>query len=393
MLHFLPRSSPVAGHDEPGAWHPTLRTHLLHVGMAGFFFTFAFFFTSLPREPVAISLTALAALALPLTSVAPVVGTTMSIVVTWVAESVPQDTGLLASTAAWGVVAMLLARGLPRWMVYSLACIITLPVLLLPAVYEPLWAALVWPVTMGVPSLVLGEMLRQQRDQARRDARRRREARLRQRRLVASELHDTVARDLTYAVMAGEQLKIAHAGDEQLSRELDSIIEPVRAAVAQLRRGLQSVTTDDGDADLFRMTSRPPRPIDQTLADARRALADRGASLEVDGVQLLAEELFTPGTHQQVLRVVGELVDNAAKHTAADGLARVAIDIDDGVFDCMVTNAVDATQNSDGALSSGLGLADARRRVETLGGEFVVNRGKARWTVTFSVPVRTTATG
>ncbi len=361
--------------------------------MAGFFFTFALFFASLPREPAAISLTALAVLALPLTSAVPAIGTTLSVVVTWFAVSVPQDTGIVASIAAWGSVSILMARGRPRWMVYSLVCIITLPLLLLPAADEPLWAAFVWPVTTGVPCLVLGEMLRQQRDQARRDVRRRRVARLRQRRLMAAELHDTVARDLTYAVMTGEQLKIAHAGDEQLSRELDAIIEPVRTAVAQLRRGLQSMTTDAGDDVVLRVASRPPRPLAQTLADARRVLADRGASLEVDGVQLLAEEVFTPGTHQQVLRVIDELVDNAAKHTASDGLARVVMDADDDVFDCMVTNTVDATQNTDAALSSGLGLVDARRRVETLGGEFVVYRGEARWTVTFSVPVRVAATG
>ncbi|WP_168709461.1 sensor histidine kinase [Actinomyces procaprae] len=362
--------------------------------MGVFLFTIAFFFTSpSPRDPVAISLTVLAVLALPLTSVAPAVGTVASVVVTWIAASIPQETGLLATMAAWGVVAMLLARGQPRWMVYSLACMITLPVLLTTVADEPLWSRLVWPAMVGVPCIVLGEMLRFQREQARSAARRRLESRLRQRRLMASELHDTVARDLTYAVLMGEQFKIAHADDEQLSRELDVIIEPVRMAVAQLRRGLRSMSTDDGDDVVLRVASRPPRPLAQTLADADRVLADRGARLETDGTQLLTESIFTPGAQQQVLRVINELVDNAAKHTPAEGLARITIETDDRALDCMVTNTVDAAHTKDRALSSGLGLADAQRRVESLGGDFVINRGESRWTVTFSVPVRGAAAG
>ncbi|WP_092610204.1 hypothetical protein [Actinomyces ruminicola] len=86
------------------------------------------------------------------------------------------------------------------------------------------------------------------------------------------------------------------------------------------------------------------------------------AYCSVSVLQVECQDLH-PGTHHQVLRVVDELVDNPAKYTAVGGLARVAMDVDDGVFDCMVTNAVDAAQNSDDALSSGLGLADARRRV------------------------------
>lgn len=388
MLYLFPRSFLHPVQDGSGAW-PTLRTHLLHAGIGVFLFVIAFFFMSpFPRDPVAISLTALAVLALPLTSVAPAVGTVVSVVVSWIAASIPQETGLLATMAAWGVVAMLLARGQPRWMVYSLACSITLPVLLSAVADAPLWSGLVWPVMVGFPCVVLGEMLRQQREQARNAARSRLESRLRQRKLMAQELHDTVARDLTYAVLMGEQFKMAHADDEQISRELDIIIEPVRTAVAQLRRGLQSMTTDDGDAVVLRVASRPPRPLAQTLADARRVLADRGARLETDGTQLLTEAILTPGAQQQVLRVVNELVDNAAKHTPADGLARITIEADDRALDCMVTNTADATHSRDSALSSGLGLADAQRRVESLGGDFVVNRGESRWTVTFSIPVR-----
>ena len=71
----------------------------------------------------------------------------------------------------------------------------------------------------------------------------------------------------------------------------------------------------------------------------------------------------------------------------------MVIDVDDDALDCMVTNTtdvVDAARTRDVALSSGLGLEDAQHRVETLGGALAGNPSRARWTVTFSVPLRVT---
>ena len=73
----------------------------------------------------------------------------------------------------------------------------------------------------------------------------------------------------------------------------------------------------------------------------------------------------------------------------------MVIDVDDDALDCMVTNTtdvVDAAGTRGVVLSSGLGLEDAQHRVETLGGELAVNRSRARWTVTFSVPLRVAST-
>lgn len=396
MYPHFPSSRPVHGTQEDASpWVPTLRTHLLHVGVALFLFGLAFFSTQLPHEPVAVGVTALACLALPLASVATAAGGAVSLAATWVALVVPQSTGVVASRVTWGVVTLMLARCLPRQVAYSFASVILLLSLYYDGQQIGLGGALMWPMLVGLPCLVLGEILRHQREQVRDTSRRRHRALVQQRRMVASELHDTVARDLTYAVMKAEQAKLAHPHDVLLVDELDAVLEPMRAATAQLRRSLQTMSALDDVADMFPISS-PPRPVDEAIADARCVLARRHASLEVEGTGLLAEDALTPGTQQQVLRVVDELVDNAAKYTSASGSARLIVEVVDDALECMITNTLDGAEGSAGTrqqdlvLSSGLGLEGVRRRVEALDGTIVTKPSADRWTVAFRVPLRST---
>ncbi|CED90103.1 MAG: histidine kinase [Actinomyces succiniciruminis] len=375
--------------DEPGLWRPTRRTHLLHLGVAVFLLIFAYLFTGLPHEPVPVGLTVLACIALPVFSAMPVAGMLLGIVATWAASSVEQDTGIVATLAVWGVIGILIARGHPRWIAYCFAYLVAVPVVWVSARQGQWVDGFIWIVLVGIPCVVLGELLRRQRDRAKENARDRRQALVRQRRLIASELHDTVARDLTYAVMTAEQLKFTHPEDDDLLRGLDAVIEPVRTAVGQLRRSLQNITAADNDDAVLLSSVTSPRPITSVLADARRVLEARGASLEVEGVELFESEgVLTPGTRQQVLRVVNELIDNATKYTSVDGRVRITVEINGRALECMVTNPIDVNPSKDVTLSSGIGLEGARRRVETLGGELVTNQGGGRWTAAFTVPVR-----
>lgn len=388
------RSSLLTARDESALWHPTQRTHLLHLGVAMFLFVFAYLLTDLPREPMPVTLTALACVALPVASAMPAAGLLLSLVATWIACSGEQNTGIVAAMAAWGTITILIGRGYPRWVICCFAFVVSAPVVW-AAARQGHWSdGLVWVLLVGFPCVVLGELLRRQRDRARQADIDRRRAMVRQRRLVASELHDTVARDLSYAVMTAERLKLAHSADGDLVRELSDVIGPVRTAVGQLRRSLQIMTAADNDDALLVPSFSSPRPIDQALDDARRLLSSRGAVLEVEGVEFLGgqassgEAVFTPGTNQQVLRVVNELIDNAVKYTCAGGRARIVAEVHGDVFECMVANDVDARPVKDVALSSGIGLEGTRHRVETLGGEIITNRAGRRWVVAFAVPTR-----
>ena len=85
---------------------------------------------------------------------------------------------------------------------------------------------------------MLGEAIRYHREQTDALLRQRAQNFERQRRLITSELHDTVVRDLTHAVMAAQYAKTAHSDNVVPVHEFDAIITQVRRSVGQLRRAL-----------------------------------------------------------------------------------------------------------------------------------------------------------
>jgi len=68
----------------------------------------------------------------------------------------------------------------------------------------------------------------------------------RQRLLVVTELHDTVVRDLTHAVMTAEQARLAHPQDAALAPELDAMTAAVRAAGSGVGVGVVTETYCSG---------------------------------------------------------------------------------------------------------------------------------------------------
>ena len=150
FLNFLNRFHVASRASAFETWAPTRRTHLLHVGVALFLGFISFTSTSTPREAPAVIATALALVCLPLTSFLPIAGAIASFIVTWGAQVVPYDVGAIAPSACWVVAAILLTRGLPRYVVYSFSCAV-----LLLGLYDSTWIiALTWPVLVGSPCMV-----------------------------------------------------------------------------------------------------------------------------------------------------------------------------------------------------------------------------------------------
>ena len=199
--------------------------------------------TNVPLTAPALLVTALSLACLPLASRFPAAGAAASLAVAWFTASSPYDLGTTALVLPWGLCIMLLGRGLRRDMIYVFAFSTTLVHLS----HASAWSqGLIQTATLGVPCVVIGEIVRHHRLQADTAEQERRHKLDQQRRLVVSELHDTVVRDLSHAVMIAEQARLADPHNTHLNQQLAAIITPVRTAVEQLRRSLKAMSAAEG---------------------------------------------------------------------------------------------------------------------------------------------------
>lgn len=368
-------------------WRPTRRTHLLHAGVAIFLLAIAPVALGVPHTPSALLVTALSLACLPLASRLPAAGAAASLAIAWFAATSPYDLGSIAVVLPWGLCIMLLGRGLRRDMVYVLAFATTL---------VHLSAASTWlqglsrTATFGVPCVVIGEVVRHHRLQADVAEQERQHKLDQQRRLVVSELHDTVVRDLSHAVMIAEQARLADPHNTRLNQELAAIITPVRTAVEQLRRSLKAMSAAEGDDSLLLLAASPPPPLTDTIRAIRETLAHRDAHLTTHGTDLLDNPGIGPGVRQQLVRIIAELINNAAKYTPPSSTATLTIETDNDTLECMCTNPIAPDQPTSTTTSSQLGLTQAQQRIESLGGSLHITHTLDRWTTIFTIPLRPT---
>ena len=413
-------------------WAPRRRTHLLCAACAG-----ALTMLAESESPVWPEFEAAGGLAIALVSVRPAVGGALSFLVAYVFLVVARGSAaaVLPVIGPWLCASVLLTRGYSRAAAYSLVVASTtgriVSLLLFPSDYYSSDFDIIL-IIMGCGCLVVAELMRRPREAADAAVERYQEDLERQRLLVVFELHDTVVRDLTRAVMLADRARLAQPPDAPLGPELAAMAGSVRTVVEQLRANLRAIsgaagviagaagrdsaagdvagtagkdsTAGDGDgaadrsgvagdvAGLDVLALSAPRPIAEVVAEARAVLAGRGIALEIEGLELLEADAVPPGVHRQLVRVLGELVSNMAKY-AAPGSARIIVDSDGRSLEAMAANAAppqngaDAAASSMPAVSSGLGLAGARRRVESLGGVFDATRTAERFTVILSVPL------
>ena len=425
-------------------WSPRRRTHLLYALAAGLFTLQSMVYDGSSSPKIWFIL--VSGLAVALVSVRPAVGGALGLLSFLAAHAIIRgEFPLPVIVGPWLCAAILLTRGFPRVAAYGLVVLST-AVGLIPFESVSSDGYMMSMIVYGPIPLVVAELVRRPRRQADAVADRYREDLERQRLLVVSELHDTVVRDLTRAVTAAEQARLAQPRNAPLSPELAAMTASVRAAVEQLRGNLRTVNDAGGAAGLDVLASSAPRPLAEVVDEARAALAGRGIALEAAGLEALDADAVPPGVRQQLSRVLGELVSNMTKY-AVPGGARILMETDGLSLEAMVSNAVapergggrhhgpagpgggrrdgpgtgpgsgrhngpgdgqcdgagDGTEGGragrdapwhgpearDSAVfSSGLGLPGARRRVEALGGTFDVARTAERFTAVLSVPLR-----
>ena len=424
-------------------WSPRRRTHLLYALAAGLFTLQSMVYDGSSSPEIWFIL--VSGLAVALVSVRPAVGGALGLLSFLAAHAIIRsEFPLPVIVGPWLCAAILLTRGFPRVAAYGLVTLST-AVGLIPFASASSDGYMMSMIVYGPIPLVVAELVRRPRRQADAVADRYREDLERQRLLVVSELHDTVVRDLTRAVTAAEQARLAQPRNAPLSPEFAAMTASVRAAVEQLRGNLRTVNDAGGASGLDVLASSAPRPLAEVVDEARAALAGRGIALEAVGLEALDADAVPPGVRQQLARVLGELVSNMTKY-AAPGGARILMETYGLSLEAMVSNAVapergggrhhgpagsgggrhhgpagpgsgrhngpgdgqcdgagDGTEGGragrdapwhgpearDSAVfSSGLGLPGARRRVEALGGTFDVARTAERFTAVLSVPLR-----
>ena len=397
------QSRPAAGTTGPLArtrfatWAPRRRTHLLCVACAGLLTLFSIMGMH-PLHPEWVGYQVAGGLGVALVSAWPLGGGALSLLASGVFQVAARGASgpVLPALGPWLCASVLLSRGFNRVAAYGLAALnITLEYVTFQLSTRPSYESEFY-VTLGTAGcfcLIIAELMRRPRRQADAVADRYREDLERQRLLVVSELHDTVVRDLTRAVTAAEQARLAQPRNAPLSPELAAMTASVRAAVEQLRGNLRTVNDAEGTAGLDVLASSAPRPLAEVVDEARAALAGRGIALEAVGLEALDADAVPPGVHQQLVRVLSELVSNTARY-AAPGGARLVVGTDGRSLRAVVSNAVPAAGpgESGAPVLPGLGLTGARRRVESLGGAFDVVRARGRWTASLSVPLPRKAT-
>ena len=406
-------------------WAPRRRTHLLCALAAGLLALYSIvLYADLSNLGIWFAL--ISGLAVALVSVRPAAGGALSLLSSLASHAMIRgEFPFLVVIGPWLCAAILLTRGFPRGAAYGLVALSTAAGFIpFASVKSDEYTALM--IVYGPVLLVVAELVRRPRRQADAVADRYREDLERQRLLVVSELHDTVVRDLTRAVMTAEQARLARPG-AALARDLSALTTSVRTAVEQLRGSLRAMSDAGGASGLDVLASSAPRPLAEVVGEVRAALAGRGIALEAVGLEALDADAVPPGVRQQLVRVLGELMSNMTKY-AAPGSARILIETDGRSLEAMVSNATvpergggrrdgpgagpggsrrdgpgaepgggragpagpwNGPEERDSAVfSSGLGLPGARRRVESLGGTFDVARTAERFTAVLSVPLR-----
>jgi len=206
-------------------WRPTWRLHLAHASLAALITLFSVT-AAWPLYTSMIVFEVVGGLALALCSRFPWPGALLGSAMAWAGTLMMTDVPISPGIIPWLCTAVLVARGFPRMPAYSLV-VFSLVLSIADARWGETsegWVSLLaWWVVVGGGAITLAELIRSPRDQAERSLHTYRESMERQRLLVVTELHDTVVRDLTHAVMTAEQARLAHPQDAALAPELDAM--------------------------------------------------------------------------------------------------------------------------------------------------------------------------
>ena len=249
---------------------------------------------------------------------------------------------------------------------------------------EPLGAIVA--AVIGLTSLIIGAAIRQQTTKANTLARQleatEREVaeQLRHERdLIADELHDIVAHEITIVALHAAVLE--RSSDEGTRTQSQTAIrEAAVQALTDIRRVLGMVR---GEENLSPERVPSADNLRGTIVTVKKELEQAGIQVTVD----VPDEVRLPSASLVALiRVIRESGTNVLKHATGARHVRIALTIERGWANLEFTDDSPPARTA-GLPASGYGIMRLRERFRLFGGTFDASRGASGWTVTASLPL------
>ncbi|SJN31549.1 two-component system sensor kinase [Micrococcus lylae] len=220
------------------------------------------------------------------------------------------------------------------------------------------------------------------------------EAALRERRVLARDLHDIVAHNLTIISMQARTAQFVGT-DEAARQALDVVGSSAKDALVDLRRMLalmreEGVVGDQAQPGHSGSESSTSVDIDLGVSRVSHELMELGFTVRAD-VRL--EGRAVPlGTQSTLYRVLQEATSNIAKHGDRSEPVQISVGLEGADAVLRVSNAIERRPQSRKGRggqawnSSGVGLNSMRERVSAFGGTFSVGPEGDQWRLVAAVP-------
>ncbi|MGB4778045.1 sensor histidine kinase [Microbacterium sp.] len=314
----------------------------------------------------------------------PPVATVALICMIIAASIVGVATSLLTAAAILGLVAFTCSAALTA--VYAFAWCIWLFVAITnpQSGFQPLGGVVI--ALLSVLSLVIGLTIRQQFERAKTLAmqleateREVAEQLRHERDLIADELHDIVAHEITIVALHAAVLE--RTEDTQTrSQSQTAIRDAAVQALSDIRRVLGMVR---GEENLWPERVPSPDSLEGALTTAVRELRDAGIDVEVN----VPDELRLPNAPLLALiRVIRESATNVLKHATGARSVQIALYVEHDWVHLRISDDSPLAQTA-GLPSSGYGIVRLRERFRVFGGTFEAGHRPEGWVVTAALPL------
>lgn len=217
------------------------------------------------------------------------------------------------------------------------------------------------------------------------------EAAQEERRLLARDLHDIVAHNLTIISMQSRTAQFV--GTDEAARQAVQVAgDSAKEALSDLRRMLTLLQSEGLVADPVEASETDAQDGASAL-DLEYGAVKFGRGLESLGISTAVSTDGLAGDIPQsvqtaLYRVMQEAVTNVAKHAGDGSEAVIDVQADEEEVRLAVGNSLAVAPRGRGAwMSSGNGLIGMRDRIAAFGGTFASGREKDWWWVRAEVPL------